>query len=51
MSVKYKTHKTPVNRNNLIGLPLTVLSLDEDAEAAVFEMGMILPAKYTGWQK
>ncbi len=40
MSVKYKTHKTPVNRNNLIGLPLTVLSLDEDAEAAVFEMGM-----------
>ncbi len=40
LSQKYKTHKTPVNRNNLIGLPLTVLSLEEDAEAAVFEMGM-----------
>lgn len=40
LSRKYKTHKTPVNRNNLIGLPLTVLSLEEDTEAAVFEMGM-----------
>lgn len=40
LSVKYKAHKTPVNRNNLIGLPLTVLSLHEDDEAAVFEMGM-----------
>lgn len=39
-SVKYKTQKTPVNRNNLIGLPLTVLSLEEDTEVAVFEMGM-----------
>ncbi len=40
LSQKYKTHKTPVNRNNLIGLPLTVLSLEEEHEAAVFEMGM-----------
>lgn len=39
-SVEYKTQKTPVNRNNLIGLPLTVLSLEEDTEVAVFEMGM-----------
>lgn len=39
-SVKYKTHRTPVNRNNLIGLPLTVLSMEEDTEVAVFEMGM-----------
>lgn len=37
---KYKTQKTPVNRNNLIGLPLTVLSLEEDTEVAVFELGM-----------
>lgn len=40
LAVKYRTHKTPVNRNNLIGLPLTVLALPEDTEAAVFEMGM-----------
>lgn len=40
LAVKYRTHKTPVNRNNLIGLPLTVLALPENTEAAVFEMGM-----------
>ncbi|MBQ2747778.1 MAG: UDP-N-acetylmuramoyl-tripeptide--D-alanyl-D-alanine ligase, partial [Firmicutes bacterium] len=39
-SAKYRTQKTPVNRNNLIGLPLTVLSLEEDTEVAVFELGM-----------
>lgn len=40
LSMKYKTHKTPGNRNNQIGLPLTILEMDEDAEAAILEMGM-----------
>ncbi|MDR1689462.1 MAG: UDP-N-acetylmuramoyl-tripeptide--D-alanyl-D-alanine ligase [Clostridiales bacterium] len=40
LSIKYKTFKTEKNFNNEIGLPLSVLKLDRDHEAAVFEMGM-----------
>lgn len=39
-SEKYKTARNIGNFNNHIGLPLTVLSLDEDTEAGIFEMGM-----------
>lgn len=39
LSQKYKTLKTEGNYNNDIGLPLTLLNL-EDHEAAVIEMGM-----------
>lgn len=37
---KYKAHKTIGNQNNHIGLPLTILSLEEDNEVLVLEMGM-----------
>lgn len=37
---KYRTQKTPQNFNNDIGLPVTLLGLREDCEAAVLEMGM-----------
>ncbi|RHW34862.1 UDP-N-acetylmuramoyl-tripeptide--D-alanyl-D-alanine ligase [Neobacillus notoginsengisoli] len=40
LSLKYKVQKTEGNYNNHIGLPLTVLNLDEDTEVAVLEMGM-----------
>jgi len=40
LSLKANTLKSPGNFNNLIGLPLTVLSLEEDHEMAVLEMGM-----------
>ncbi|WP_026692975.1 UDP-N-acetylmuramoyl-tripeptide--D-alanyl-D-alanine ligase [Peribacillus kribbensis] len=36
----YKVHKTSGNYNNHLGLPLTILSMDPDTEAAVLEMGM-----------
>lgn len=39
-SQERKTQKTQGNRNNEIGLPLTVLDLDADTEIAVLEMGM-----------
>jgi len=39
LSIKYKTKKTVGNYNNLIGVPLTILDLDEDTEMAVVEMG------------
>ncbi|MBB6218724.1 UDP-N-acetylmuramoyl-tripeptide--D-alanyl-D-alanine ligase [Anaerosolibacter carboniphilus] len=40
LSVKYKTHKTFQNFNNQIGVPLTLLEMEESAEMAVVEMGM-----------
>ena len=40
LSQKYKTHKTQGNLNNELGVPLTLLSMPEDAEAAVIEMGI-----------
>ncbi|MBB6447674.1 UDP-N-acetylmuramoyl-tripeptide--D-alanyl-D-alanine ligase [Bacillus benzoevorans] len=40
LSLQYKVQKTEGNYNNHIGLPLTVLSLAEDTEIAVLEMGM-----------
>lgn len=40
LSSVYKTQKTQGNHNNEIGVPLTLLSLDEDCEIAVVEMGM-----------
>jgi len=39
-SEKYKTGKTAGNFNNHIGLPLTLLSFDEDIEVGILEMGV-----------
>lgn len=40
LSTTYKVQKTEGNYNNHIGLPLTVLGLEEDTDIAVLEMGM-----------
>ncbi|MGE7782135.1 UDP-N-acetylmuramoyl-tripeptide--D-alanyl-D-alanine ligase [Peribacillus sp. NPDC097264] len=40
LATTYKVHKTNGNFNNHLGLPLTILSMDEETEAAVLEMGM-----------
>lgn len=37
---KYNVLKTPANLNNEIGVPLTILSIGEEHEAAVVEMGI-----------
>ncbi len=37
---RWRVHKNKGNLNNLIGLPLTILELDERHEIAVLEMGM-----------
>ena len=34
-----RTHASPGNRNNEIGLPLAVIDAPEDAEVAIYEMG------------
>lgn len=40
LETTYQTHKTAGNFNNDIGLPLTILSMPNDAEVLVLEMGM-----------
>ena len=40
LSERYDTLKTEGNYNNTVGMPLTALRMDENTEAAVFEMGM-----------
>ena len=40
LSQKYKVHKTDGNKNNEIGMPLTLLSASADSQALVVEMGM-----------
>jgi UDP-N-acetylmuramoyl-tripeptide--D-alanyl-D-alanine ligase len=40
LSQAYQVHKNPLNLNNLIGLPLTLLELEPGFDAAVVEMGM-----------
>src|SRR5690349_4170626 len=39
LSSSYRTYTTQGNLNNHIGVPLTILSIDSDAEMAVIEMG------------
>lgn len=38
-----RTHATPGNRNNEIGLPLAVIDAPEDADYAIYEMGTGAP--------
>lgn len=45
ISQKYKTHKTYANENNELGVPRTLLSMPEDTEVLVLEMGMHIPGE------
>lgn len=40
LSTTFKTYKTQGNYNNEIGLPYTIMSIDEQVEVLVLEMGM-----------
>lgn len=45
LSAKYRVYATPGNQNNLLGLPLSVLSAPGDTEILVLEMGMNAPGE------
>ncbi len=40
LATTYRTHRTQGNKNNNIGLPLSVLGMEKDCQMAVLEMGM-----------
>ncbi|MDO5401191.1 MAG: UDP-N-acetylmuramoyl-tripeptide--D-alanyl-D-alanine ligase [Eubacteriales bacterium] len=40
LETKYRTAKTPANHNNDIGMPMAILGMAADTQAAVLEMGM-----------
>ena len=40
LETTYRVRKTPVNHNNDIGMPMAILSMEEDTQVAVLEMGM-----------
>jgi UDP-N-acetylmuramoyl-tripeptide--D-alanyl-D-alanine ligase len=45
LAAKYRTHATAANLNNLIGVPLTILSAPADTGALVVEAGASLPGE------
>ena len=45
LSRRYKTLKSPGNLNNEIGLPLTLLKLNQKHQRAVLEMGFYVPGE------
>lgn len=45
LSTKYKTHKTPGNENNQLGVPRTLLSMPSSTEVLILEMGMSEPGE------
>jgi UDP-N-acetylmuramoyl-tripeptide--D-alanyl-D-alanine ligase len=45
LSARYRVHATSANLNNLIGVPLTILSAPEDTEALVVEAGASVPGE------
>ncbi|GMA69481.1 UDP-N-acetylmuramoyl-tripeptide--D-alanyl-D-alanine ligase [Leuconostoc litchii] len=47
MSSQYKTFKTPANFNNEIGVPMTLLSMPDNTEVLVIELGMDRPGQLT----
>ena len=40
LGTTYRVAKTPANHNNDIGMPMAILSMPEDTQVAVLEMGM-----------
>ncbi|WP_085830244.1 UDP-N-acetylmuramoyl-tripeptide--D-alanyl-D-alanine ligase [Collinsella vaginalis] len=45
LATRYRVHVTEGNLNNLIGMPLTILSAPRDTEVMVLEMGMDGPGQ------
>jgi UDP-N-acetylmuramoyl-tripeptide--D-alanyl-D-alanine ligase len=47
ISGRYASYRSPGNLNNLYGLPLSLALMPEDAQYAVFELGISVPGEMT----
>ncbi|MEX2156063.1 MAG: UDP-N-acetylmuramoyl-tripeptide--D-alanyl-D-alanine ligase [Gemmatimonadales bacterium] len=45
LASRYRVHATEGNRNNLVGVPLTILDAPDDTEALVVEAGASIPGE------
>lgn len=45
IGTRYKTVQTKGNLNNFIGLPLSLLSMDDSTQVGVFELGLSVPGE------
>ncbi len=45
LGARYRVHATSANLNNLVGVPLTILSAPDDTEALVVEAGASVPGE------
>lgn len=45
LGARYRVHATAANLNNLVGVPLTILSAPDDTEALVVEAGASVPGE------
>ncbi len=45
LGTRWRTHRTPANDNNLVGVPQTILAAPPDCEAMVVEAGANLPGE------
>ena len=51
LRMRYRTHATRANLNNLVGVPLTILEAPEDTEALVIEAGANLPGEIARYRE
>jgi UDP-N-acetylmuramoyl-tripeptide--D-alanyl-D-alanine ligase len=51
LGTQYVTYATRANRNNLVGVPLTILEAPEDTEAMVVEAGANLPGEIARYRE
>ena len=47
LSAGFQVYKTPANHNSQIGVPLTLMEIDDSYEIGVIEMGMSIPGEMT----
>jgi len=47
MKIRHRSYRSPGNLNNLYGLPLSLAGMPDDAEYAVFELGISVPGEMT----
>lgn len=51
LQTRWRTHRTPANNNNLVGVPQTILAAPEDTEALVVEAGANLPGEIARYRE